>query len=515
MGVGQGRGANFCSDVLRIRWTGPKKINISVADLPGLFDAPGQGHTQQDLEQVKSITKAYLSRARTVIVMILDGEVDPTRNGISSLREQFDRDGERTIGVITKPDLMQEHPGRAAMYKKLLDNKWDEQPLTYGWVVVKNRDLVSQGLNSAQRDKAETEFLEQGTWKEISKEQKGVHQLRRRMARAFRELISDQLPVLAKEIHEAKEATQLQIKELPAAGGDMETKQNFLRACLEARRLTTAAVEGSYVDRLFDHPDSGTNASRLRDGIEDAVATLRERLRDEGRAFDVVGGPSDTSSSQGAVLQKEYKEILANTAQSIKKMGGRPGQFSEEMTINLFQELSSKWGDIVNEFLVDIKKKVTDFVAYALDAVLPEDVTERVEHQLFTPALKTLNDSFNSHVLQLLHKARVVTAAELNREVTSEIAAARFDVVLHAFEEITTTRSSGRSHRREGSAGDLEGLKQALPEDTLTYRMAAAEALRCAEKVYEVCRRPRGGPDERGADSNPDQEEQALAGARL
>ena len=101
------------------------------------------GQSGVDIEKVTTdlVAKYCEQDERTIILAVIPANVDLSTSQALAMSKKWDPKGERTLGVITKIDLMDK--GTDAM--KVLSNK--EIPLKYGYVAVKGRsqeDIVNQ-----------------------------------------------------------------------------------------------------------------------------------------------------------------------------------------------------------------------------------------------------------------------------------------------------------------------------------------------------------------------------------
>lgn len=107
--------------------------DLTLIDLPGITriaiaDQP---------ENIEKITRAmahrYVSDPRTIILCVVPANADMTTSDGLQMARQLDPKGIRTIGVVTKIDIMD----RGTNAKRMISNL--EVPLRLGYVGVKNR----------------------------------------------------------------------------------------------------------------------------------------------------------------------------------------------------------------------------------------------------------------------------------------------------------------------------------------------------------------------------------------
>ena len=108
-------------------------LSITLIDLPGLTKI-AVGDQPADIgEQIKDMIMTYICRDTCLILAVTPANTDIATSDALNLARQADPEGMRTIGVLTKLDLMDE--GTDA--KDILENKF--LPLRRGYVGIVNR----------------------------------------------------------------------------------------------------------------------------------------------------------------------------------------------------------------------------------------------------------------------------------------------------------------------------------------------------------------------------------------
>ena len=108
-------------------------LSITLIDLPGLTKI-AVGDQPADIgEQIKDMIMTYICRDTCLILAVTPANTDIATSDALNLARQADPEGLRTIGVLTKLDLMDE--GTDA--REILENKF--LPLRRGYVGIVNR----------------------------------------------------------------------------------------------------------------------------------------------------------------------------------------------------------------------------------------------------------------------------------------------------------------------------------------------------------------------------------------
>jgi hypothetical protein len=101
------RRATFSNDVLRFEISGPDQEHLSVIDVPGIFKSTTDGvTTRADIQVVRNMVKGYMDNPRSIMLAVVPANVNLATQEILELAREFDPHGDCTLGVLTKPDLV-------------------------------------------------------------------------------------------------------------------------------------------------------------------------------------------------------------------------------------------------------------------------------------------------------------------------------------------------------------------------------------------------------------------------
>lgn len=109
MGINQNplsKSKAFAKDVLSIEIEGPSRPQLTLVDLPGLIQTETRGVSEEDVQLVTEITDHYISQPRTICLAVVSAGNDYANQGILKKVRKVDPEGDRTLGIITKPDRL-------------------------------------------------------------------------------------------------------------------------------------------------------------------------------------------------------------------------------------------------------------------------------------------------------------------------------------------------------------------------------------------------------------------------
>ena len=150
----------FSSDILRLELSGPEQPHLTLVDLPGLFQAGSRSQSDADSETVRSLVLSYMQSPRSIILAVVSAKNDFNNQSITKYSRQIDPEGVRTLGLITKPDTLDEGSDSERFYIELAQNK--DVKFRLGWHVLRNRDYISRNSSAEERDKAEAAIFRFG-----------------------------------------------------------------------------------------------------------------------------------------------------------------------------------------------------------------------------------------------------------------------------------------------------------------------------------------------------------------
>jgi replication fork clamp-binding protein CrfC len=187
--------------------------DLTLVDLPGITRIPLKNSDQpKDIERITTeMAKRYCGDERTIILCVIAGNIDLTTSEALKYAKEWDKNMIRTIGVITKIDIMDS----GTNCKKVLMNQ--EVELKLGYVGVKNRSQqnimdkvrVQEGIDEERRY-----FQTHPIYRSLPKDCYGTDTLTSKLSRIMYAHIRVSLPDITKEVDEKLKAVEERIKDL-------------------------------------------------------------------------------------------------------------------------------------------------------------------------------------------------------------------------------------------------------------------------------------------------------------
>lgn len=103
-----GKNAGISPIPINLRIYSPNVLTLTLVDLPGLTKVP-VGDQPKDIErQIRDMVMRYISKPNAIILAVTSANQDLANSDGLQLAREVDPEGQRTIGVLTKVDLMDE-----------------------------------------------------------------------------------------------------------------------------------------------------------------------------------------------------------------------------------------------------------------------------------------------------------------------------------------------------------------------------------------------------------------------
>ena len=299
-----GHNKAISANPINLKIYSPHVLNLTLIDLPGLTKVPLDGQPANIEELIKDMIISFIGKRSCLILAVTPAAQDPEASAAIQLAQEVDPAGLRTIGVLTKLDVMV--AGTDA--REVLENK--RLHLKRGWVGVVNRsqeDINNRKSIEAARVYEKQFFADHYAYKDMA-DKMGINYLQQVLNQQLTYHIRENLPAL-----KARFLTELQSseREVEAINTSLSERQSLMRMirqitehferdvlgkdCAEVR--TDNLSSGAEISELF-YTESPLQLSRiliddqrLRKEIEIAIKNShgpRRELFTPNLAFDTV-----------------------------------------------------------------------------------------------------------------------------------------------------------------------------------------------------------------------------------
>ncbi|KAI9508380.1 P-loop containing nucleoside triphosphate hydrolase protein [Russula earlei] len=312
---------SFSSDCIVLHIHGPDVTDLNFVDLPGLF----VGGQEDEINLIRDLAISYIRRPSCIILLTVACETDFVNQGAHRLAKEYDPHGERTIGVLTKPDRIP-----ATEEENWLPYIRGEQDDTTSWFCVKcpNTQEIKSGITWEDARKAESKFFSKkapwSTLSEESKERLGTGNLTRHLSEKLYDLLAERLPIIQKQLDKLLEKTDQELHVLPSPPSS-EPLKDVIRLITNFTREMEKQVEGI--------PENGGLLQQIRpqqEAFRTAIRTTAPcfipKYKEPSMETEEVEARSEASKSSDWELyerfmflegEEDYKEIGLNDGNEI------------------------------------------------------------------------------------------------------------------------------------------------------------------------------------------------------
>lgn len=224
-----GEGNGVSDDLITLEVVSPDVPDLTLIDLPGITRVALPNQPVDIGHQIKRMIKKYISRQETINLVVVPSNVDIATTEALEMAKTVDPEGERTLGILTKPDLVDK--GAEADIVDVVKNL--SYPLKKGYMIVKCRGQseIQSKLSLKNAIDNEKDFFENHEYFRVLllEHHATIPTLAERLTVELVEHIEKTLPHLENQIldklKEAEDKLQIIGRGIPETEGE---KLNFL-----------------------------------------------------------------------------------------------------------------------------------------------------------------------------------------------------------------------------------------------------------------------------------------------
>jgi dynamin 1-like protein len=370
--------------------------DLTLVDLPGVTRVPIEGQPKNIEEITKNMAIRYIEDPLTIILCVIAANSDIATSDGLKLAKEIDTSGSRTLGVLTKLDIMD--AGTDA--RRALLN--EEIPLKLGYVGVKNRSKLdlNNRISMAETKRKEKEFFKtHPAYKNLPAGNLGTDVLINKLTKIYFKIIRENLPRIVKAINDRLKTAE---EELQGLGQPMPTDdagkmsllwnmineycdifRNVLQGKYTNKRLSFLDGEGGFKIKILYKKlleeftgDYKATAGYTDENINYAL-TIHEG--DSIPGFPSVDAFIYLLRPQLEKLKEPIEECFNEVFQYIDFLSGK----ILEKTFTRFPQAVNDMSDLVSNYLIEERDKTK----YIIDSMVDMEI-----NYLFTNDYEYLNN---------------------------------------------------------------------------------------------------------------------------
>ncbi|NWT21853.1 MX protein, partial [Cardinalis cardinalis] len=454
------RGA-ISGQLISLEVRSPDVPDLTLIDLPGIARV-AVGDQPKDIgDQIKKLLRRIIGCKETINLVVVPCNVDIATTEALKMAQEVDPTGERTIGILTKPDLVDKGTEEAIV--KILNNR--VIPLKKGYMIVKCRGQqdIHNKLTLAAAIQQERRFFENHThFRAFMKEGKAtIPCLAEKLTDELVKHIIKTLPALESQIHDILYKTSQDLQRYKRGAPQTESEKLFFLTDLikifnkDISQSTRGEeqLSGDEV-RLFtkvrkEFRTWGTIllecAARAKKNVPDKVWQYEDRYR--GREFPGFSNYNtfeDIIKQQMRELEEPAIEILNNVMRLVEEKFLEIAKRNFANFHNLCQVAKVKIEDIREKQAADAERHIQaqfkmEKIVYCQDDIYIGDLnTVKAKNALDGSTEKNLQSLFApkdpSVVVEMVSHTSAYFS-EASKRLANQIPLIILSSVLHDFGE--------------------------------------------------------------------------------
>lgn len=350
---------------------------------------------------MKELIKNYVDQERTILLVVIPCTQDIATIEALEWASAADSTGKRTIGVLTKPDLIDD--GAENEVAEVLSNR--RKPLSLGYIMLKNRSQreVAERLSYAEARENEIEyFSSHHTWSRMRSELFGVEHLVEKITKVLVNQIYDALPSMKAEVVKKLESSVTELEEVGLGAGETpaEASMTLMRILFDYNNILSDSAAGRYVHKKLWDPKLRlcTRVRQLYDDFKTEILDTRPNFENDDEFVKEIA--REIRGSRGRelpgflnprIFESRVAQYVETWRSSSKKLISSTHSLVGGVSHDLFTVacpefpgLRSRMHDVISNTVQTLKQTAEDEV---------EGVFKREVGQPFT-----LNDQFLASV---------------------------------------------------------------------------------------------------------------------
>ncbi|KAG0459013.1 hypothetical protein HPP92_022141 [Vanilla planifolia] len=220
----------------------PHVVNLTLVDLPGLTKVAVEGQPDSIVEDIETMVRSFVGKPNCVILAISPANQDIATSDAIKLSREVDPAGERTFGVLTKLDLMDQ--GTNAL--DVLEGR--SYRLQHPWVGVVNRSQadINKNVDMIAARRREREYFATSPDYSHLANKMGSEYLAKLLSKHLESVIRAQIPSITSLINKTTDELEAEMERIgrPVAVDEGAKLYTILELCRAFDRIFKEHLDG-------------------------------------------------------------------------------------------------------------------------------------------------------------------------------------------------------------------------------------------------------------------------------
>ena len=365
--------------------------NLTMVDLPGITSIPVGEQPSNIYDITKNMALRYISEPRSIILCVIPANQDLATSEALKIMREIDPTGGRSIGCLTKIDIM----NRGDDARKMLKN--EEIELRYGYVGIKNRcqEDVINNVPVEESLKAEKKFFTTSPiYSSLPSHLFGTESLTHKLTSILYQQIKASLPEIFNEIKEKKKKAQEELEKLGpgVTNTDADMVNYAWKSVASFLRIFKNSINGIKSNDYSRDPISADIRGELNQLYQDQYdEAATEDITDKDIQKTMINFPGEStipgfpSIDAFLALLNPLLKRLQNPAYEINNrvhelLESSAMHIMEEVLSTKYPEFISRFRDLIRRILEKYRKSLEAYLNFLLDSELNYLYTNDLEY---------------------------------------------------------------------------------------------------------------------------------------
>ncbi|KAG0237630.1 hypothetical protein BGW42_000458 [Actinomortierella wolfii] len=344
--------------VLELTLSGPTQSPLTIVDLPGFINTTLDGQSKSIPTTIRKINESFMKDPRTIILAVVPANVDLNNSYVLARAEEHDPNNERTVPIVTKPDMIDKGT-LPELIDMVLNNR---KKMKLGYLVMRNTGYSDMDLSWEEARRAEEEFFARDKeWQLVPKSNRGRVGVKKFLGNLLYTHIKKELPLLKREVVSKIDELRLELAGMGIqVASSHEARVKFAEITMQLQlslvRVLIGEYSQEYMNRFENETKSGNNEQQYN--IRFISSSLQQQYLEYNKAM-----------AEDNLQNLTARDIL----ERVTRLKGHelPGFVPFPIFVKLFGSTLTAWKAITKEHIAKMHMYLYDaikaFLVYAID----------------------------------------------------------------------------------------------------------------------------------------------------
>ncbi|KAF9168243.1 hypothetical protein DFQ26_000072 [Actinomortierella ambigua] len=354
------RTSDISEKVLELTLSGPAQSPLTIVDLPGFINTTLDGQNKSIPDAIRTINERYMKDPRTIILAVVPANVDLNNSYVLARAEEHDPNNERTVPIVTKPDMIDKGT-LPELIDTILNNR---KKMRLGYLVMRNTGFADMDLPWEEACQAEDDFFGRDqAWRAVPKASRGRVSVKKFLGDLLYAHIKKELPLLKQEVIHKTEELRRELSGMGhAIASTHDARARFSELTMKLQSSLAANLVGvysqEYMIKFKDEADEFEDGQKNQKSLRFIRSSL-QKLYQEYNAVMAQHGSQNLGTS----------EIMAAVGRF--KGNELPGFISFSIFTKVFGGTHATWKTLTKAHIAKMKlymcEAVKAFLVYKIE----------------------------------------------------------------------------------------------------------------------------------------------------